>query len=182
MQQFLNDDNATRINISKHERSRDNTLENSSWSNYAPFPPLPHSKPPLNFIPIFFDSIFVVCSVRNENVLFARGDSTTFPDHVNYGNCRLLARANSPKSALLSTGFATRVISSETLFERGCPPSSRIVSRRVSTFLGLVSFCTVISSHCYISFNNYNYGDSKLVFSFKKKKVNNNRNYDRRVQ
>ena len=76
MQQFLNDDNATRINISKHERSRDNTLENSSWSNYAPFPPLPHSKPPLNFIPIFFDSIFVVCSVRNENVLFARGDST----------------------------------------------------------------------------------------------------------
>lgn len=34
------------------------------------------SKQPLNFIPIFFDSIFVVCSVRNGNVLFARGDST----------------------------------------------------------------------------------------------------------
>lgn len=134
----------TRINIPKHERSRDNTPENSSWSNYGP----PRSHRWISFQ--FSSTRYSSYAALETKTYYLPGEIRPFPDHVNYGNCRLLARANSPKSAL-STGFATRVISSETLFECGCLPLA--LSRRVSTFLGLISFCTVISSarillHC----------------------------------
>lgn len=113
---------ATRINIPKHERSRDNTPENS-WSNYTP--PLPRSHRWISFQ--FSSTRYSSYAALETKTYYLPGEIRPFPDHVNYGNCRLLTRANSPKSAL-STGFATRVISSETLFECGCLPSSRIVT------------------------------------------------------
>lgn len=74
--------------------------------------PPPPSKQPLNFIPIFFDSIFVVCSVRNGNVLFARGDSTV-PWPRELWKLQTARTSKFPKECSVSTGFAGRVISSE---------------------------------------------------------------------
>lgn len=67
------------------------------------------------------------------------GEIRPFPDHVNYGNCRLLARANSPKSALCPPDSRVVLLVLNPLWT--WPPATRIVARRVSTFLGLISFC-----------------------------------------
>lgn len=168
LQQFFERSCWTRINIPKHERSRDNTPENSSWSNYASSSSSPRSNRWISFQ--FSSTRYSSYAALEMETYYLPGEIRPFPDHVNYGNCGLLARANSPKSALCPPDSRVVLLVLNPLWT--WPPATRIVARRVSTFLGLVSFCycSIITNDS----NNSRHNDLKLTRSSRVNKYREN--------